>query len=164
MSRAGSVVLTKSAKATQSKMDAERKTKIAAARKVIDAGDKVLFANFNKDAATSKQLVKDSTAARRRADEERERMEQAARERKQQETSDAPKAKRVKGERKAKSSAHSDYVFGRKIEDDDEFTAEMAKVLKKDASLTWAGVLVEMRKAGIAGGTKRAARLFSAAQ
>jgi hypothetical protein len=153
----------------QAKMRKEREAMVAKERARIEAEDKKRFAAEEKQAKVNIQLVKDATAARRRADEERERMEQAARERRQATQmlkNEQGKTPRVKGEREAKgkSTAHADYVFGRKIEDDDEFTAEMAKVLRKDASLTWAGVLVEMRKAGIAGGTKRAARLFGAAQ
>lgn len=162
MSKQGTTL---AAKGIQAKMEAERKAKIAAARKKIDAEDKIKFAEFERQAAINIKAVKEATESRRRVEEERAREAQAAREREQQRASEpkAPKAPRVKQERR-KSDAHADYTFGRKIADDGEFTTAMAKYLRKDASLTWAGVLVEMRKDGVAGGTKRAARLFEAAQ
>lgn len=76
----------------------------------------------------------------------------------------AGKAKRGKGSKTKATGSHENYAFGKRLTDDDEFTAEMARYLREDPKLSWSGVLKLMRRDGIGGGTKRAARLFPDAQ
>jgi hypothetical protein len=74
----------------------------------------------------------------------------------------ASKAKRGKASKMKATGSHQNYDFGKRITDDDEFTAEMARYLREDPKLSWSGVLKLMRRDGIGGGTKL--RLVSSAR
>ncbi len=76
----------------------------------------------------------------------------------------ASKAKRGKAGKIKATGSHQNCDFGKRITDDDEFTAEMARYLREDPNLSWSGVLKLMRQDGIGGGTRRAERLLPAAK
>jgi len=76
----------------------------------------------------------------------------------------AGKAKRGKATDTKATGSHENYNSGKRLTDDDDFTAEMALYLRDDPKVSWSGVLKLMRRDGIGGGARRAERVLPAVQ
>jgi len=164
-------------KAIQRSMAKEREAKVKAERAKIEAEDKIKFAKADAEAAEERANVK--AASEERASKERAKQDDLDRfiaERTAKnpafpklvsKKSAAKGSAKSKSTDKAKSGARLDsegvpYDFGKRLDDDDAFTQELAERIKAGAP-SWGRALVAMRADGIAGGTRRAERLWPAA-
>ncbi len=154
-------------KAIQRSMAKEREAKVKAERAKIEAEDKIKFAKADAEAAeerASKERAKQDDLDRFIAERT---AKNPAFPKLVSKKSAAKGSAKSKSTDKAKSGARLDsegvpYDFGKRLDDDDAFTQELAERIKAGAP-SWGRALVAMRADGIAGGTRRAERLWPAA-